>query len=60
MHELGETARGLDLVDDPIPVADGFDRYGRSLLAAFQEVAQRSTVMLDPFLSDQLAVGPGH
>jgi len=60
VHELGHAARGLDLVDDPIPVADRLHRHGRSPLATFQELAQRAAVMLNPFLSHELAVGPHH
>src|SRR6058998_3785353 len=58
--KLGNAARGLDLVDNPVPVADRLDRDGRSTLATFQEFAQRAAVMLNPFLSHQIAVGPDH
>jgi hypothetical protein len=27
VHELGAAPRGLDLVDDPMPVADCLDRH---------------------------------
>jgi hypothetical protein len=60
VHELGDTARRLDLVNDPIPVTDRLDRDRRSPLAPFQEFPQRAAVMLDPFLSHQLAAGPDH
>jgi hypothetical protein len=39
VHEFGDTARGLNLVDDPVPVPDGLDRHRRSPLTAFQEFA---------------------
>ncbi len=59
-HQLGETARGLDLIDDPIPAADRLDRHGRSPLAALEKLAHGAALMLDPFLSHELAVGRGH
>src|SRR2546428_5620854 len=60
VHELGHAASGLDLVDDPVPVADRLYRDGRSPLATFQDLAQRAAGMLNPFLSHELAVGPHH
>jgi hypothetical protein len=58
MHESGNTARRLDLVDDPIPVPNRLHRYRRTWLAARQKLLERSAFVLDSFLPYDLAVGP--
>jgi hypothetical protein len=60
VHQPRQTARGLDLIDDPIPVANRLDRHRRSSLAALEKLTQGAALMLDPFLSHELAIRPGH
>src|SRR5262249_1108517 len=60
MHEPGKAARRLDLVDDPVPVADRLHRYRRSSLTPLEKLPQGSALMRDPLLTNQLTVRPHH
>jgi hypothetical protein len=60
VHELGDATRGLDLVDHPIPVADGLHCDRRAAFTPREKLLKRPARVLDPFFSHQLAVGPGH
>ncbi|HZM28255.1 MAG TPA: hypothetical protein VFB89_12980, partial [Gemmatimonadales bacterium] len=57
MHESGNTARRLDLVDDPIPVPYRLHRYWGASLTPREKASKRPALVLDPFLSDHLPSG---
>jgi hypothetical protein len=48
MHELGHHSGGLDLVDNPVPVPNRFDRDWRSFGAALKESSNHSRGMINP------------
>ena len=58
VHELGDTARRLDLVNDPIPVPYRLHRDRGASLTLREKTLKRPALMLDPFLSYHLAVRP--
>src|SRR3990170_7798251 len=58
MHQLQGAAGRLHLVPDPVPVADGFHRYGGAWLTAGQELPECSRLVGDPFLSHHRPVWP--
>ena len=60
MHEFGDAAGGLDLVDDPIPIADGLDRHRGARLTAVEKLPERSALMCDPLFTDETAILPDH
>ena len=60
MHELGHTARRLDLVDDPVPVADRLHRDRGPALTPLEKLLERPALMWDPLLPDEPAIRPGH
>src|SRR4029450_9468538 len=69
VHELGETAGSLDLVDDPVPVADRLQtppgaapphRARGARLTARQTLLERAPLMGQPLFADQPTVRPGH
>src|SRR5262245_34647811 len=60
MHELRDAPRRLDLVDDPVPVADRLHRHRRSPLTPFEKLPQCSALMHDPLFADQPAVRSHH
>src|SRR5207244_8193446 len=48
MHELRDHSGGLNLVHDPVPVADGFDCHVRTLGTALQEPSDHSRAVINP------------
>jgi hypothetical protein len=60
VHEPGDATGGLDLVDDPIPIAHGLDRHRGAALTALEELLERPALVRDALFADELAVRPGH
>ena len=60
MHELGHTARRLDLVDDPVPVADRLHRDRGPVLTPLEKLLERPALMGNPLFPNEPAVRPGH
>jgi len=60
VHELGHAAGSLNLVDDPIPIPDRLERYGRAGLTSRQKLLQRSSLVREPLFADELTVGPSY
>jgi hypothetical protein len=60
VHELGDTAGPLDLVDDPVPVADRLQRDRGTRLTARQKLLERSPLMGQALFADQPPVRPRH
>src|SRR5215467_10914613 len=60
VDQFGHAARGLDLVDDPIPIANGLDRHRGAALTALEKLLERPALVRDALFADELAVGPGH
>jgi transposase InsO family protein len=50
MHQLRPQTRLLDLLNDPVPTAQGFHRYRRAALTVTQVLPNRTRPMLDPTL----------
>ena len=60
VHEPGDATGGLDLVDDPIPIAHGLDRHRGAALTSLEKLLERPARVRDALFADELAVGPGH
>ena len=60
VHEPGDTTGGLDLVDDPIPIANGLDRHRGAGLTSLEKLLECAALVRDALFADELAVGPGH
>jgi hypothetical protein len=59
VHEPGDAPSGLDLVDDPIPIAHGLDRHRGAPLTSLEKLLERSALVRDALFADELAVRPG-
>jgi hypothetical protein len=51
VHELGDAPRGRDLIDNPIPVADGLHCDRRAAVTPREKLLQRPAHVLDPLFS---------
>ncbi len=60
MYELGHTAGGLDLVDNPIPVAGGLHRHRGGPLTPPEKLPEGAPFMVNPLLADQPVIRSGH
>jgi len=60
VDELGHAAGGLNLVDDPIPIADCLHGDRGARLTARQKLLERSPLMGEPLFADELTVRPSH
>src|SRR5918994_48936 len=58
VHELGHAARRLDLVDDPIPIADRLHGDRGARLTSRQKLLQGSPLMGEPLFADEPTVRP--
>src|SRR5262249_26271072 len=54
------TPRRLNLIDDPIPVADRLHCHRRASLAPFEKLLQRPPFMRDPLLTNQPTIRSYH
>ena len=60
VHKLGDAAGRLDLVDDPVPVADRLHRDRGARLTSRQKLLERPPLMREPLFADQPTVRPRH
>jgi len=60
VHELGHAAGRLNLVDDPIPIADRLHRDRGARFTSRQKLLERSALMREPLFADELTVRPSH
>ena len=60
VHELGHAAGGLNLVDDPIPIADRLHGDRGARLTSGQKLLERSALMREPLFADELTIRPRH
>ena len=60
VHKPEDATGGLDLVDDPIPIANGLDRQWRAPLTSLEKLLERPALVCDALFADELAVRPGH
>jgi hypothetical protein len=60
VHELGDAAGSLNLIDDPIPIADRLHGDRGARLTARQKLLERSPLMGQPLFADELTVRPSH
>jgi hypothetical protein len=51
VHELGDATRCLDLIDNPIPVADGLHGDRRAAFTPREKLLERPARVLDPLFS---------
>jgi hypothetical protein len=56
MDELGNTSCRLDLVGDPLPVANRLHRHRRTPFAPFKTRLQRPSLLREPLPTDQPTV----
>ena len=60
VHKFGHAASGLNLVDDPIPVADRLPRDRRAPLTSREKLLEGSPLMREPLFADELTVRASH
>jgi len=60
MHELGDTAGRLDLVDNPVPIPDRLHGHRGASLTPREKLLERPPLMRDPLFANEPAVLPGH
>jgi hypothetical protein len=60
VDEPGDATGGLDLVDDPIPIANRLDRHRGTPLTSLEKLLERPALVRGALFADELAVRPGH
>jgi len=60
VDQFGHAARGLDFVDDPIPIANGLDRHRGAGLTSVEKLLERPALMCDPLFTEDAAIGLDH
>src|SRR5215470_11085859 len=57
VDQFGHAARGLDFVDDPIPIANGLDRHRGAGLTSVEKLLECPALMCDPLFTEDAAIG---